>query len=638
MKLINKEFPMQGNTHWMLALGFVATLIIFIGVLSYGIAQFSSVKSNSNSIVDRNNIRSELIFTMLSSARERVVDLYAMINSDDPFNRDDIYLHFNKQGAIFARARAALLDQDLSEGELAILEKQGALTGISVPLQNNLVDLIQADEIEQAKTLLNDEVVDAQNFVLDELVMLLNLQKKGSKAILASIDEDFKQSRNLILSWSLVAFLLGAIVAYTIIKKISKIERRLFDEIAKEKATLSSIHDVIFRLNNNGIIVFANDKANDLFEFGVINKHISEVVDFITNDVLSTDSRLSSDRFERRQITVNDCDYWVDIMLASIKDESGSESGKVLVLHDISDVVNAQKHLEEANANLEYRVLERTRNLETTNEQLKESLESLANAQEQLVHSEKMAALGGLVAGISHEINTPIGIGVTSATDIEEKIHELDRVFHSGKLTKSDFEGFMSHSKKGLDILIRNLRRASDLIRSFKQVAVDQSSDEQRTINLHSYCDEIILSLHPKLKVTKIKVKNVIPDNIDLYTNPGAVYQVVSNLVMNSIIHAYEGFDKNSNMEIVINAIDKGDVLEIQYSDNGSGMDVEILSKIFDPFFTTKRGQGGSGLGMSVVYNLIVSKLHGKVTALSEPGKGLAITMNIPREGKGKIL
>jgi len=263
-------------------------------------------------------------------------------------------------------------------------------------------------------------------------------------------------------------------------------------------------------------------------------------------------------------------------------------------------------------------------------------LNTLAQTQEQLVHSEKMAALGGLVAGISHEVNTPIGISVTSATNIEEKMRELESDFLSGQLTKNSFKSFMQHSQQGLDILIKNLARASDLVRSFKQVAVDQSSDELREINLHEYCDEIILSLHPKLKNTNISVINTIPDDIFIFTNPGSIYQIISNLIVNSVIHAFD--DRSEDPEIVLSSTSDGSQHTITYNDNGNGLDETTLTKIFDPFYTTKRGQGGSGLGMHVVYNLVTTSLHGNITVNSTPGKGISIDMIIPPLQQGEIL
>ena len=160
---------MQNNTRWILITSFFITLSIFVGILYYGLLQFSEVRNNSREIVEKNNIKSELVFAMLSSARERVLVLYAMFNSEDSFDRDDLFLELNKQGAIFAQSRSELIDVGLTEAENEILKKQGELTNISVPMQIKLIDLINAENMVEAKEFLVDEVVDAQNLVLDQL-------------------------------------------------------------------------------------------------------------------------------------------------------------------------------------------------------------------------------------------------------------------------------------------------------------------------------------------------------------------------------------------------------------------------------------------------------------------------------------
>ena len=626
---------MPNNTRWILVFSFFITLLIFIGVLSYGLTQFGSVRDHSREIVKTNNTKTELIVSMLSSARERVVDLFAMVNSDDPFVRDDFFLHFNKQGAIFATSRSALLDLELSAQEQELLSEQGKLTGVSVPLQNELVNLIQTDKIQQAKDLLNEEAVEAQNKVLEQLVKLLDLQQRSSNEILVEIDKEYGSGRYLILFWSLVAFVLGGIVAFFVISRTTKIEHKLFEEVEKARATLGSISDAIIRTDKNGTIVYSNIKANEMLDTELTGLEAKKALYFMHESNAGDEREVSGNGMGQYLITVQNKKRWLEVTQENINNETGEVTGKVLVLHDLTEVMKGKEKLEAVNASLEVRVKERTESLQNTNNQLEESLNSLAAAQEQLVHSEKMAALGALVAGISHEINTPIGIGVTSATNVEEKMQELEDVFLSGKLTRTEFESYISHTRKALDILIRNLRRASDLIRSFKQVAVDQASDEFRDIDLRNYCDEIIMSLHPKLKSTNINIKNKIPDGINIFTNPGAVYQVISNLILNSIVHAFDNESKVEFPEVIIESENIGDEVILNYSDNGKGVDQDALSRIYEPFFTTKRGQGGSGLGMNVVYNLITTSLKGKIKATSEPGNGLHVSMNISVSQEG---
>lgn len=261
------------------------------------------------------------------------------------------------------------------------------------------------------------------------------------------------------------------------------------------------------------------------------------------------------------------------------------------------------------------------------NADLKESIETLTSTRDQLVQAEKMASLGSLVAGISHEINTPIGIGVTSATTLQEELSQLHRQFNEGTMKRSGLERFFGQAEQGLDILVRNLHRAAELIRSFKQVAVDQSSDQWRRLDLHEYLEEILTSLRPRWKHTPIQVHNEVAEGLSVYTLPGALYQIINNLVMNSLTHAYEPEQAGT---LRLRAELKGECLHLEYSDDGKGIPSEIQSRVFDPFFTTRRGSGGSGLGMHIVYNLVTGPLKGSIALASQPGEGTTFRMVFP--------
>jgi PAS domain S-box-containing protein len=250
-------------------------------------------------------------------------------------------------------------------------------------------------------------------------------------------------------------------------------------------------------------------------------------------------------------------------------------------------------------------------------------------AEQELVQSEKMASLGGLVAGIAHEVNTPLGVSVTAATYLEEKVAELAGLVASGDLRRKNLEKFLEAAGQSSSIISTNLHTASNLVRSFKQVAVDQSSGEMRSFSLLEYADEVIRSLHPKLKQTRHRVEVEGDRDIILTSYPGAVSQILTNFIMNSLIHAY---DEGGAGTLKISATRSGDKVLLRYSDDGRGVSQEVLNKIFDPFFTTSRGSGGSGLGMNIVYNLITQKLCGTVTCASEPGEGITFNITIPTD------
>lgn len=251
--------------------------------------------------------------------------------------------------------------------------------------------------------------------------------------------------------------------------------------------------------------------------------------------------------------------------------------------------------------------------------------QNLKNTQEELIQTEKMASLGRLVAGVAHEINTPIGVGVTAASHLQKETNNFNKKYLNEDITQSTFEKYVSTSLKSSAIILDNLSRASDLIKSFKQISVDQSSDVIRDFNLKKYMQSIIDSLKPTMKHTDYKVELICDENINIVSNPGVYSQIFSNLIMNTIIHGFEG-KKEGTITIKISREAKD--LHIIYMDDGKGMSKEDLSKVFDPFFTTKRGSGGSGLGANIIYNLVTQKLYGTIQAESEPNIGLKFTMN----------
>ena len=256
----------------------------------------------------------------------------------------------------------------------------------------------------------------------------------------------------------------------------------------------------------------------------------------------------------------------------------------------------------------------------TKQTELQRYLDELNMAQERLVGSEKMAALGGLVAGITHDVNTPIGIGVTATSFLQERLDQIEAAYKDKTLSPKALEEFINDAKQSTSLLTSNLDRASELVASFKQIAVDQASEAVRTINFKEYLGEVIRSLHPKLKKTSHHINLDCPDDLTLNLPAGAISQIFTNLIMNSLIHGFEGIESGI-IDIVIKEED--DEVVIDFKDNGNGVSKDQLEKLFDPFFTTKRDQGGSGLGTHITFNLVKQTLSGDIEVSSEVGKGL---------------
>jgi PAS domain S-box-containing protein len=243
------------------------------------------------------------------------------------------------------------------------------------------------------------------------------------------------------------------------------------------------------------------------------------------------------------------------------------------------------------------------------------------------VETEKMSALGVVVAGVAHEINTPIGVGYTLVTHFRTKTKEFKVLFESGAMRRSDLQSYVDLSTEMSTQLITNISRASELIQSFKQIAVDQSSDDQREFNLNEYLQEIAVSLKPTLRKTPHKIKIDCPDDIAMDSYPGALSQVMTNLVMNALVHAFDA-ERSGTVNITAQLV--GKQVQINFADDGRGIPAENLPKIFDPFFTTKRGAGGSGLGLNIVFNMVTRKLRGRVTCSSVEGQGTLFKIEIP--------
>lgn len=260
--------------------------------------------------------------------------------------------------------------------------------------------------------------------------------------------------------------------------------------------------------------------------------------------------------------------------------------------------------------------------LESNNAELESTLGALQRTQKQLVEAEKMAALGGLVAGVAHEINTPVGVGVTAASSMLDSAVAFAQIYRAGKMKKADLEGFLADSQETSQMILDNLARASDLIQSFKQVAVTQSSESARRFKVNAFLHEILDGLPPKLQQDRISYVVDCHEDIEIESFPGAFLQVVSHIVGNAIVH---GYDAGQDGVVTISVARDDAWLMLVFSDAGKGIEERHIDKVFDPFFTTRRGTsetGSSGLGLHIVYNLVTQTLRGSIRCSSVAGKG----------------
>lgn len=298
------------------------------------------------------------------------------------------------------------------------------------------------------------------------------------------------------------------------------------------------------------------------------------------------------------------------------------------VLTDISELKQTQEQLAELNRTLEHRVEQRTAELREANTSLTAALDELRSMQEHLVQAEKLSALGGMVAGVAHEINTPVGVGITAASLLGDEIGRLHDDFAQGTLKRSQLAQFIERTTEAAGIIQANLQRAGELVRSFKQVAVDQSSGAPREFALLDYTREVLKNLEPCLKRTRHRL--VVDGDADIVVRsfPGPFAQVLTNLFTNALDHAFDGVEEGT-IRVAVER-ESASMAVVRCSDDGVGMDPVTRERVFAPFFTTRRGRGGTGLGLHLAFNLVAQKLGGTLTCTSSPGAGSSFMIRLP--------
>lgn len=312
--------------------------------------------------------------------------------------------------------------------------------------------------------------------------------------------------------------------------------------------------------------------------------------------------------------------------------------GSLISLAVARSVTMQHRRVTELNQSLELRIAERTAHLERVNQELASTLHTLQRAQSELVQSEKLASLGSMVAGVAHELNTPIGNAVTAASTLAFKVQEFATQAQNSSMRRSSINEFVAGAQDLSQLLLRSTQRAADLVTSFKRVAVDRTSEHRRSFDIRKAIDELMTALEPTIKRSpwEVHVHGTTGLVVDSY--PGPFEQVISNLVINATQHAFEGREQG-RIDIRISRGDESqtganeghaDRICIAVSDDGCGMEAKAMQRIFEPFFTTKLGRGGSGLGLSISYNIVTSLLGGALEVSSGLGQGSTFLITIP--------
>ncbi|MFC0446387.1 ATP-binding protein [Pseudidiomarina halophila] len=296
----------------------------------------------------------------------------------------------------------------------------------------------------------------------------------------------------------------------------------------------------------------------------------------------------------------------------------------------LTDLERRKDELERRQEKLEREIRQRKiieDDLRETNTQLQSSVTAFERVQDQLIEAEKLASLGRLVAGITHDVNTPLGIGITATSLLRDKLEAIQQALENKELTEAQLRELLSASMEGVNLAESNLGRASELLDGFKQVAVDQTSAAIREINLNHYFQSVLQALRPRFKNTDHEIQLDCPKDLNARCNAGALAQIITNLVLNSLIHAFTDVQQGK-MHIEVRR--QGDVLHIDYKDNGRGLTEAQQQHLFDPFFTTRRERGGSGLGTHIVRDLVEQTFSGTIAVQSAPGEGLSYHIELP--------
>lgn len=473
---------------------------------------------------------------------------------------------------------------------------------------------------------------------------------------------------------------IGMLGTYEDITAQKKTEEALEKAHSKLLTTLESITDGFLTFDSDWRFTYLNPAAERIF--GMPHEELIGKIywDVFPSMVDSPIERHYRQVMETRQVAELEYfhplkDLWFNKWM-SIKAFPGEDGGISVYIRDITERKQAEEFLRQSHIELEIKVDQRTRELSSlnqeltamneellttneylqqailelnreiaerqrvegelaaTNSELTRAIEKLKTMQTYLIQSEKMAALGNLVAGIAHEINTPIGVSVTASSHLQQIAEMLIKAYQNAAPGYSDILDYLEELRESAVIILKNMERASRLIQSFKQVSADQSYEVSRFFDIKQYLDEILMSIRPQINKTSHRVSVECDENMGIQGSPGAFSQIITNLVMNSLNHA---FDPGDNGNILIKAEKEANELILTYSDDGKGMSDHILARIYDPFFTTKRGSGGTGLGLYVVYNVVTQQFGGTINCSSTLGAGTTYKICLPLQTPAKV-
>jgi PAS domain S-box-containing protein len=419
------------------------------------------------------------------------------------------------------------------------------------------------------------------------------------------------------------------------IAQLDQAEQRLLESEARFKILFELAPVPLAVTDRKGIVIAANLALMRTFDIGasaILGKNASDLALWESDEererILFLYRRDGALQGQISQVRMADGSAGSVAIWSSSLSLDGARA-MIWALLDLTAELNAKRELKELNTSLESRVRQRSAELEQANTDLSLALETLQRTQHELLAAEKMASLGSLVAGVAHELNTPIGNSLLASTALADRVAAFNRVVADGTLRRSALLSHLEEVQQASKLISGSLHKAANLISSFKQIAVDQTSDQRRRFDLLLVLQDTLATYMPRLRLAACTVTLDIPSGLMLDSYPGSLYQVMNNLINNSLMHAFDG---KLDGAIVIRAREvAANMVELEFSDDGAGMSEDVLHRVFDPFFTTRMGQGGTGLGMNIVYNIVSGVLGGRIDIKSTPGQGTRIRITMPK-------
>lgn len=523
---------------------------------------------------------------------------YKIIYIDEKYNGklNDIYNKYSKNQNIFITNKAkwdkSMINFYLAEKKLQLKINIENIKKENIPIKAQL-ELIAAQDIQTLFKLFNEK----ENEILEQQIILQNKNTELKKM-------------------------------ETLLSKRLKDLSKLQDSIVFQKKAMKAQHDTLLALAGN-----INEKEKEVQQtinalniqkrqleiqekrFTIVSKKIKEQ----ENEMLKREEILKNqnEKISKHQKFIKEQDKKLTVQDTTIK----TQRSYIYLFIIIGFLLVGMLFI----------IYRSFRNKSKINKKLQNTIDELNRTQNQLVAAEKMAALGGLVAGVAHEINTPVGVAYTVATHQQKLQQAFIEKYKQGNMKRADLNEFLKNLNESNNMINYNIKRAAELVKSFKQVSADQSNDEKRIFNLKQYTNQIILNLKHEFKHTNININVDGNDNAQINTYAGVFSQVITNLLMNAKIHAFENMEDKTDKKIDLIIEKTNDTIKLKCVDNGKGIKQEHLSKIYEPFYTTKRNKGGTGLGLNIVHNLITQKMNGTIEVSSKINQGTCFTITLPQ-------